>query len=128
MRLTFLSVAVVTGAMLLAVACARRDDHAASTTTTSAAETARSSCDTLASLGTCSEYAHQGRASLGLERSMCDGFKGRFSQVACPESGRIARCELPSGEVKRYYAQLAIADAKADCESELVHGRFVSEH
>ena len=124
MRLTFLSVAVVTGAMLLAVACARRDDHAA-TTTTSAAETARASCDTLASLGTCSEY--QARASLGLERSMCDGFKGRFSQVACPESGRIARCELPSGEVKRYYAQLAIASAKTDCESELVHGTFVSE-
>ncbi len=126
MRFTFLGVASLTAAMLLAVACTRRDDRAGSTNTTSAAVSARASCDTLASLGTCSEY--QARASFGLERSMCDGFKGRFTSAACPESGRIARCELPSGEVKRYYAQLTVVDAKADCQSELVRGRFVVEN
>ncbi len=129
MRAPVLSVAAVTAVMLVAVACARRDDaheRAGEARVTAASVGAPASCDTIASLGTCAEY--QAKTTFGLERSMCDGFKGRFNAGACPSDGRIARCEMPGGEVKRYYAHLSFVDAKADCEGELVRGRFVAEN
>ncbi len=132
--------AAVPAAMLLAVACGTRgtptkaDDKGAhetsSATVTSAALAPKASCDMVASLGTCNEY--RSGTTFGLERSMCDGFKGKFTLASsgaalCPEQGRIGRCELAGGEVKRYYAALSRADARADCESDLVRGTFTSE-
>lgn len=122
-----LSAAAVTTAMLVAVACARKDDdrRPAEATITAASITPKASCDTIASLATCSEY--RTGTTFGLERSICESHKGKFGTTACPTEGRLARCEMPRGEVKRYYRQLAISDAKADCESQLVHGTFVVE-
>jgi hypothetical protein len=124
-----LTAAAVTTGMLLAVACARPDEdkRSAEATLNAAVVPAKASCDMVASLGTCNEY--RAGTSYGLERSQCDGFKGKFAVAhLCPEQGRIGRCEIPGGEVKRYYAErLTRADAKADCESELVRGTFIAD-
>jgi hypothetical protein len=81
------------------------------------------------SLGTCNEY--KAGSTFGLERTVCDGFKGKFGAGACPAEGRIGRCDMAGGETKRYYAvgehALTLADAKADCESDLVNGTFHAE-
>jgi hypothetical protein len=124
---SILAASAVTAAMLVAVACARTNDdrRPAEATITAAALTPKASCDTVSTMATCSEY--RAGTTFGLERSICDSHKGKFATTACPTSGRLARCEMPGGEVKRYYRQLNVADAKTDCESELVRGTFVEE-
>jgi hypothetical protein len=128
-----LLVALVTAAMLAAVACGRpsKDDKAGQTRTTAASvPAAQASCDMTAELGSCNEYATG--TSFGLERSLCEGFKGRFLHTSCPTTGEIGRCVLSGGEVKRYYGASAkdhaytTAEAKADCESELVDGAYIA--
>jgi hypothetical protein len=129
MRTSFFAAAAVTAGMLAAVACARRDAsddrRPAQATLNAAALNVKASCDMTAVMGACSEY--RSGTTFGLERAMCDTHRGRFTTSACPEAGRRARCEMSGGEVKRYYGQLSLADAKADCESELARGTFVVE-
>jgi hypothetical protein len=135
--LKLVAVAGVTALMLAAVAaCGKKEegkgaDRAAETTTTSAVATAMASCDMLAELGTCNEY--RGRASFGLEKSLCEGYKGKFANTGCATNGQLGSCLMSDGEIKRYYGAkvagehaLTGAEAKADCESALVKGTFTA--
>jgi hypothetical protein len=83
----------------------------------------------LAELGTCNEY--QGRTTFGLEKSLCDNFHGTFATAGCSTDNQIASCVMSDGEVKRYYGSkiagdhaLSIEEAKSDCESDVLNGKF----
>lgn len=128
-----LTVALVTVGMLAAVACGKpsKDEAKASETkTTAAALGAKASCDMTAELGSCNEYREG--TSFGLEKSLCEGFKGRFTMTSCPTQGQIGWCTMDGGEVKRYYGASAKEhaytpeEAKGDCESDLVKGKYTA--
>lgn len=129
------AIAAVTSLMLVAVAaCGKKDDARASdgvsrTSTTSASVTARASCSMISELGTCDEY--RGGSTFGVEKSLCEGFHGKFATGGCLAEGRIGSCVVSEGELKRYYGAKAAGDhalsadeAKRDCESEPVKGKF----
>jgi hypothetical protein len=131
--LTTLKLAAVTTLMLAAVvACGKKSEggeKAGETTTTSAAVGAKASCNMLAELGTCNEYRNG--TSFGLEKSLCEGFHGQFANAGCSTDAQIGSCVMTDGEVKRYYGSkiagehaLSIEEAKTDCESDLVKGKF----
>ena len=143
--MTTLKLAAVTTLMLAAVvACAKKSDagdRPGETSTTSAALSAKASCNMLAELGTCNEYPGAGaaRTSFGLEKSLCEGFRGRFANTSCATDGQIGSCLMSDGELKRYYGSkvagdhaLSLEEARSDCESELVkgdvHGRAERRH
>jgi hypothetical protein len=133
---TTIKLAVVTTLMLAAVvACGRKDEVLAGkpgvTTTSAATLTPRASCNMLAELGTCNEYRG---TSFGLEKSLCEGFHGKFANAGCSTEGQIGTCAMSEGEVKRYYGSkvagdhaLNVEEAKGDCESELVKGKFTMD-
>ena len=139
--LTTLKLAAVTTLMLAAVvACGKRSDagdRPGETSTTSAALSVKASCNMLAELGTCNEYrggAGAARTSFGLEKSLCEGFRGKFANTSCATEGQIGSCLMSDGEVKRYYGSkvagdhaLSLEEARSDCESELVKGTFSAE-
>ena len=134
------AVTSVTALMLVAVAaCAKKGDDARAadkpgeTTTTSALVTAQASCNMVNELGTCNEYRAEGRgrASFGVEKSLCEGFHGKFAATACSTEGQLGSCVMTDGEVKRYYGSkiagehaLTVDEAKSDCESDGVKGKF----
>jgi hypothetical protein len=130
-----LKLAAVTTLMLAAVvACGKKDaaDKPGETSTTSAAVSAKASCNMRAELGTCNEY--RSGTSFGLEKSLCEGFHGQFANVGCSTDGQIGSCLLSEGEVKRYYGSkiagdhaLSLDEAKSDCESDLVKGKFTAD-
>jgi hypothetical protein len=127
-----LKLAAVTFGMLAAVACAKQAGAPAggagagageTTMTAASLEGRAAACDTVASRGTCSEYrGREGGRGLGFERTLCESTRGDFGRGGCPEAGRIARCELPGGEVKRYYGKLTLAEARADCAEDSGRG------
>src|SRR4051794_151516 len=128
---TTLKLIAITALMLAAVvACgkkAEKRDQPGETTTTSAAVAAKASCNMLAELGTCNEY--RSGTTFGLEKSLCEGFKGKFANTGCSPTGQIGACTMSDGEIKRYYGAkvagdhaLTIEEAKADCASESVKG------
>jgi len=131
-----LTVAFVTVGMLAAVACGKpsKDDAAGSTNTTSAGVTAaaKASCDMSAEVGSCNEYRNG--TSFGLEKSLCEGFKGKFTLGGgCSAGNQVGSCTMPDGEVKKYYGAstsahgFSVEDAKSDCESELLKGKFMAD-
>jgi hypothetical protein len=133
---TTLKLAFVTGLMLAAVvACGKKDDkrdQPSETATTSAAVAAKASCNMLSELGTCNEY--RSGTTFGLEKSLCEGFKGTFANQGCSSEGQIGSCTMSDGEVKRYYGTklagdhaLTLDEAKGDCEGELVKGTFTAD-
>lgn len=133
----------VTAVMLAAVvACGRKDDagakaaddKASAANITSATVAAKASCNMLTELGTCNEYRNGQQNSLGLEKSLCEGFHGKFQNAPCPTDGQVGSCAMSDGEVKRYYGSkvagehsMTVAEAKSDCESELVKGKFLTD-
>jgi hypothetical protein len=129
---TTLALTAVTALMLAAIACEKKEDaKPAAANVTSAVVTAKASCNMRGALGTCNEYRG---SSLGVEKSLCEGFKGQFSNGPCPVDDLIARCELSDGEVKRYYgpasageSAMSREEAQADCESDIVKGKFSTE-
>jgi hypothetical protein len=120
----FLGVATVSAAMIVAVACGRSEESKSSEArTTSASLVARASCDRSEESGSCEEYRNG--TSFGLEKSLCEGYKGRFTMTPCSTRGMVGSCRLGEGEVKRYYDSRYTADAaRADCESDIVRGKF----
>lgn len=134
------AVTSVTALMLVAVAaCAKKGDDAKAadkpgeTTTTSALVAAQASCNMVNELGTCNEYRAEGRgrASFGVEKSLCEGFHGKFAATGCSTEGQLGSCVMTDGEVKRYYGSkiagehaLTADEAKSDCESDAVKGKF----
>lgn len=139
--MTTLKLAAVTALMLTAVvACGKKSDAGdkpGETSTTSAALSAKASCNMLAELGTCNEYRGQAgaaRTSFGLEKSLCEAFRGKFGNTSCATDGQMGSCLMSDGEVKRYYGSkvagdhaLSLEEAESDCESELVKGTFTAE-
>lgn len=128
------TVALVTVGMLAAVACGKpsKDDRAGEANTTAAAiGAAKASCDMTGELGSCNEYKNG--STFGLEKSLCEGFKGKFAMAACPTTGQVGWCALSDGEVKRYYGSSAkdhaytLDEAKSDCESDLLKGKFTAD-
>jgi hypothetical protein len=125
----------VTIGMLAAVACGKpskgSDDKAGETNTTSAGlGAAKASCDMSGEVGSCNEYRNG--STFGLEKSLCEGFKGKFSMTPCATTNQVGSCALTDGEVKRYYAGsglkgYSLEDAKSDCESELLKGKFTAD-
>ncbi len=129
----------VTALMLVAVAaCGKKDDakaaeKAGETTTTSAAVTAaRASCSMVNELGTCNEY--KAGTTFGLEKSLCEGFHGKFAHAGCSTEGQLGSCVMSDGEVKRYYGSkvagehaLTVDEARSDCESDAVKGKFTQD-
>lgn len=132
---SLLTVTFVTVGMLAAVACGKpsKDDAAGSANTTSASVTAaKASCDMSAEVGSCNEY--RSGSSFGLEKSLCEGFKGKFSLGSgCASTDQVGSCTMPDGEVKKYYGTsigahgFSVEDAKADCESEILKGKFTAD-
>ena len=134
------AVTSVTALMLVAVAaCAKKGDDAKAadkpgeTTTTSATVTAQASCNMVTELGTCNEYRAEGRgrATFGVEKSLCEGFHGKFAATGCSTEGQLGSCLMSDGEVKRYYGStiagehaLTVEEAKSDCASDAVKGKF----
>jgi hypothetical protein len=130
------AVTSVTALMLVAVAaCGKKDDakaaeKAGETTTTSAAMTAaKASCNMVNELGTCNEY--KAGTTFGLEKSLCEGFHGTFAHAGCSTEGQLGSCVMSDGEVKRYYGSkiagehaLTVDEARSDCESDAVKGKF----
>jgi hypothetical protein len=129
------AVTSVTALMLVAVAaCAKKDDaklaeKAGETTTTSAVVAAKASCNMVTELGTCNEY--KTGTTFGLEKSLCEGFHGKFAHAGCSTEGQLGSCVMSDGEVKRYYGSmiagehaLTVDEAKSDCESDAVKGKF----
>jgi hypothetical protein len=133
---TTIKLAAVTALMLATVvACGTKDTAAKAverpgvTSTTSAALGAKASCNMLAELGTCNEYRNG--TTFGLEKSLCERFHGTFASAGCSTDGQIGACAMSDGEVKRYYGAkvagdhaLTLGEAKGDCESDLVNGKF----
>ena len=138
---TVLKLIALTALMLAAVvACGKKVDMANSlsseTSTTSSPLPSKASCNLLAELGTCNEYRAGGgaRTGLGLEKSLCEGFKGKFANVGCSTEGQVGFCTMSDGEIKRYYGSgvagdhaLTLEEATADCGSEVVKGTFTVE-
>jgi hypothetical protein len=138
--MTTLKLAAVTTLMLAAVvACGKKSDgdsKPGQASITSAVLSAKASCNMLAELGTCNEYVGQGAArgtSFGLEKSLCEGFHGKFANAGCSTDGEIGSCLMSDGEVKRYYGSkvagdhaLSLDEARGDCESDLVKGKFTA--
>ena len=130
---TLVKLVAVTGLMLAAVvACGKKADSGAAgeASTTSATVAAKASCTMVSELGTCNEY--RGGRSFGLEKSLCEGFKGTFSNAGCSTDGEIGACTMSDGEVKRYYGSkvagdraLTLVEAQTDCESDSVKGQFL---
>ncbi|MDB5220195.1 MAG: hypothetical protein JWO86_8122 [Myxococcaceae bacterium] len=129
------AVTSVTALMLVAVAaCGKKDDakvadKAGEATTTSAAVAAKASCTMVTELGTCNEY--KAGTTFTLEKSLCEGFHGKFAHAACSTEGQLGSCVMSDGEVKRYYGAkvagehaLTADEAKNDCESDAVKGKF----
>ena len=131
------AVTSVTALMLVAVAaCAKKDDakaapeNAGEATTTSAAVTSGpASCSMVNELGTCNEY--KAGATFGLEKSLCEGFHGKFAHGGCSTEGQLGSCVMSDGEVKRYYGSLiagehalTVDEARTDCASDAVKGKF----
>jgi hypothetical protein len=136
---TTLKLAAVTTLMLAAVvACSRKEeakaDKPGETTITAAALAvggAKASCNMLAELGTCNEYKNG--TTFSLEKSLCEGFHGKFANTGCSTDGQIGSCLMSEGEVKRYYGSkvagdhaLTVEEAKGDCESDVVKGKFTA--
>ena len=132
MKNTLAIVAVTTLMLAAVVACGKTGDRvgtASETSTTAAAAAVKASCDTLATLGTCNDY--RSGTSFGLEKSLCDGLKGKFANQGCSTVGQIGSCAMSDGEIKRYYGTevagdhaLTVEEAKGDCEGELARGTF----
>jgi hypothetical protein len=144
--LKLVAVTSVTALMLVAVAaCAKKGDDgkasdkadkadkAGEATTTSAVVTARASCNMVTELGTCNEYqaTERGRAAFRVEKSLCEGFHGKFATTGCSTEGQLGSCVMSDGEVKRYYGSaiagehaLTAAEAQSDCESDALKGKF----
>lgn len=133
-----IKLAAVTTVMLAAVvACGKKEgagagDKAGTASITSAAVAAKASCNMLTELGTCNEYRNG--ESFGLEKSLCEGFHGKFANAGCPTDSQVGSCAMSDGEVKRYYGSkvagahaMSLDEAKADCESELVKGKFTPD-
>jgi len=131
-----LVIGMVTVGMLAAVACgkpSKTDDTGKTNTTSASLDAAKASCDMSAEIGSCNEYRNG--TSFSLEKSLCEGFKGKFtSGSGCATANQVGFCQLSDGEIKRYYAASAIGahgfsldDAKADCESEVLKGKFSAD-
>jgi hypothetical protein len=130
-----LVVGLLTVGMLAAVACGKpsKDDGASTTNTTAASVTgAKANCDMSAEVGSCNEYRNG--SSFGLEKSLCEGFKGKFTLGGgCATTNQVGSCALSDGEVKRYYGTavgahgFTVDEAKSDCESEILKGKFTAD-
>ena len=85
------------------------------------------SCNLLDQAGTCTEYRS---GSSPVEKSLCEGLKGRYGDSTCPGEGRVGSCAMGADEHKHYYKtfvelrSFTAEEAKADCESELIKGRY----
>jgi len=84
-------------------------------------------------LGTCNEYqaVERGHATFAVEKSLCEGFRGKFAATGCSTEGQLGSCVMSDGEVKRYYGSaiagehaLTLDEAKTDCASDAVKGKF----
>jgi hypothetical protein len=140
--LKLVAVTSVTALMLVAVAaCAKKGDESrgsdkpGETTTTSATVTAQASCNMVNELGTCNEYRalDRGPTTFGVEKSLCEGFHGKFAATGCSTDGQLGSCLMSDGEVKRYYGSkiagehaLTVEEAKSDCASDAVKGKFTA--
>ena len=86
----------------------------------------------VAELGTCNEYRNG--QSFGLEKSLCEGYKGTFTNGGCGALGQIGSCTMSDGEVKRYYGAkiagehaLSLEEAKSDCLGDSIKGVFTAD-
>jgi len=125
------SLAVTVLALALAAGCSKKEDKttadpAGSASTTAAKVTA--ACNLMDEIGSCTEYAKPEAASL--EKSLCEGLKGKWLTGPCPTEGVVGSCALSAGDTKRYYKtfqelkSFTVEEAQADCESALVKGTF----
>src|SRR5690606_35801594 len=114
-------------AMIAAVACGRSDPSRSSEVRTTAASMAQDervgSCDARSEAGTCEEYRNG--SSLGVEKSLCEGARGRFAMTPCRQEGAVGACRLGERDLRVYYGPRFTPEAaKEHCESSAVGGRF----
>ncbi len=114
------------------VACGKRTDERSSATTTSSAmaSNGHATCNMIPVAGKCEEYAKED--PLGMAKSLCEGFKGVYSNAACPTELLVGTCAMKGEDRKRYYVtkdeltSFSPEDARKDCESDLVLGKFTA--
>jgi hypothetical protein len=77
------------------------------------------SCDRVAAMSVCSEYAgsHLAQNELAVTTS-CKKLSGTFVYAACPNTSVLGACTMPTSEVRRYYASGANAYAAGAAEKE----------
>ncbi len=123
------SLLLLLGLLVLPGGCKKGADRAgaiASASADLAPRGPRASCNLLDQQGTCAEYAND----QPVERTLCEGLRGRWSATPCPDEGRVGGCAKEGGETKHYYRtfvelrSFTPEEARADCESELIKGRF----
>jgi hypothetical protein len=113
------------------IGCGKKDgDKSESTNTTSSGGAVKASCDVISVAGTCSEYTKED--PLGLTKGLCEGFKGTYGNKPCPTDNLVGTCTMKDDEAKKYYvtkdefASFSVDDAKKDCESDLLKGKFTA--
>lgn len=89
------------------------------------------SCDQREGQGVCVDYT---RTDVGMHRTLCEGYKGKFAELPCPTDKLVGSCLLEDGEFKRYYekdspkaAGYTLEAAKTNCESEILKGKFTAK-
>lgn len=110
--------------------CGKKSDErtAATTASSAAASNGHATCNLIPVAGKCDEYAKED--PLGMAKSLCEGFKGTYSSTTCPQEGLVGTCAMKGDDKKRYYVtkdeltSFSPDDARKDCESDLVQGKF----
>lgn len=85
----------------------------------------KNSCDKSEEMSSCDDYSVAD--ALDLNKSMCEGMKGKYEKKACPSDKLVGSCVFPTGRTTRYYVPkkdtgfgMSGADHKKDCEMEML--------
>ncbi len=126
--------ALVALAALATISCGKKDERSSATTASSSASpiasggSGRTTCNMIPVAGKCDEYSRED--PLGMAKGLCEGYRGVYSISACPQDGLVGTCALKGDDRRRYYVtkddltSFSPDDARKDCESDLVLGKF----
>lgn len=86
----------------------------------------KASCDKSEEIGSsCDDYSVAD--ALDLNKSMCEGMKGKYEKKPCPTDKLVGSCVFPTGRTTRYYVPkkdnafgMSGPDHKKDCEMEML--------
>ncbi len=108
--------------VVLLASCAKSEKVEETTATSAAPSTLRGSCDRVASMSVCSEYAAPQLAKdPAVLTAGCTKLGGTYVAAPCPNTAVLGSCTLGNGETRRYYASggasYDAARAQKECTS-----------